>query len=109
MRLLLDTAVVIYAVEFPDQLSRRAAAVLRNLDNALELSAVSVTEIAIKADSGKLSFSPAILRKAMEDLGIKFCPTGPIMHLKCLGFPAITAIPLTVKSLRKLSAKTSLS
>jgi len=74
MRLLLDTAVVIYSVEFPDRLSRRAAAVLRNLDNALELSAVSITEIAIKADSGKLSFSPAILRKAMEDLGIRILP-----------------------------------
>jgi len=56
MRLLLDTAVVIYAVEFPEKLSRRALAALRNLDNAIELSAVSVTEIAIKAASGKLAF-----------------------------------------------------
>jgi len=62
MRLLLDTAVVIYAVEFPEKLSRRALAALRNLDNAIELSAVSVTEIAIKAASGKLAFSAVILR-----------------------------------------------
>ena len=74
MRLLLDTAVVIYAVEFPEKLSRRAATALRNLDNALELSAVSVTEIAIKAASGKLEFSAAILRKAMDDLGIRILP-----------------------------------
>ena len=74
MRLLLDTAVVIYAVEFPEKLSRRAATALRNLDNALELSAVSVTEIAIKTASGKLEFSAANLRKAMDDLGIRILP-----------------------------------
>jgi PIN domain nuclease of toxin-antitoxin system len=74
MRLLLDTAAVIYAVEFPEQLSKRAATALRNLDNALELSAVSVTEIAIKAASGKLAFSAVILRKAIDDLGIRILP-----------------------------------
>jgi len=74
MRLLLDTAVIIYAVEFPERLSRRATTALRNLDNALELSAVSVTEIAIKAASGKLAFSAVILRKAMDDLGVRILP-----------------------------------
>jgi PIN domain nuclease of toxin-antitoxin system len=74
MRLLLDTAVVIYAVEFPEKLSRRASAALRNPDHALELSAISVIEIAIKADSGKLEFSPAMLRKAIDDLGIRILP-----------------------------------
>jgi PIN domain nuclease of toxin-antitoxin system len=74
MRLLLDTAVFIYAVEFPERLSRRATTALRNLDNALELSAVSVTEIASKAASGKLAFSAVILRKAMDDLGVRILP-----------------------------------
>jgi PIN domain nuclease of toxin-antitoxin system len=74
MRLLLDTAVVIYAVECPDKLSRRATAALRNLDHALELSAVSVTEIAIKAASGKLEFPAAILRRAIDDLGVRILP-----------------------------------
>jgi PIN domain nuclease of toxin-antitoxin system len=74
MRLLLDTVAVIYAVEFPERLSRRAAAAVRNLNNALELSVVSVTEIAIKAASGKLAFSAVILRKAMDDLGIRILP-----------------------------------
>jgi PIN domain nuclease of toxin-antitoxin system len=74
MRLLLDTAVLVYAVEFPEKLSRRAATALRSLDNAIELSAVSVTEVAIKAASGKLAFSAVILRKAMDDLGIRILP-----------------------------------
>ena len=74
MRLLLDTAVLIYAVEFPERLSRRAATALRNLDNALELSAISVTEIAIKAASGKLAFSAVILRQTMDELGVRVLP-----------------------------------
>jgi PIN domain nuclease of toxin-antitoxin system len=74
MRLLLDTVAVIFAVEFPERLSRRAATAIRNLDNAIELSAVSVTEIAIKAASGKLAFSAVILRKALDDLGIRILP-----------------------------------
>lgn len=72
--MLLDTATVIYAVECPEGLSRRAAEALRNLDNSLELSAVSVAEIAIKAATGKLAFSAMILRNAMEDLGIRILP-----------------------------------
>src|ERR1700693_668939 len=98
MRLLLDTAVVIYAVEFPERLSRRAATALRNLDNAIELSAVSVTEIAIKAASGRLAFSAVILREAMDDLGIRILPA-VATHSACLGFLAIITIPLTAKSL----------
>jgi PIN domain nuclease of toxin-antitoxin system len=74
MRLLLDTAALIYAVEFPEKLSKRAANALRNLDNALELSVVSISEIAIKANSGKLAFSAVTLRKAVEELGIRILP-----------------------------------
>jgi PIN domain nuclease of toxin-antitoxin system len=74
MRLLLDTAVLIQAVEFPERLSKRAATAVQNLDNTLELSSISVTEIAIKAASGKLAFSAVILRRAMEELGIRILP-----------------------------------
>ena len=71
MRLLLDTAVLIYAVESPDRLSKRASSVLRNPGNILELSAISITEIAIKASLGKLQLTAAIARQAMQDLGIR--------------------------------------
>lgn len=87
MQLLLDTAVVIYAVEFPEKLSKRAATALRNLDNALELSAVSVTEIAIKAAAGKLEFSSATLRKAIEDLGIRVLPFTVDHAFRMFGLP----------------------
>lgn len=74
MRLLLDTAVVIYAVESPERLSRRAAAVLQSTDNVLELSAISLAEIAIKAALGKLKLSAATARQAVQDLDLRILP-----------------------------------
>jgi PIN domain nuclease of toxin-antitoxin system len=73
-RLLLDTAVLIYAVDSPEQLSRRAAAALQDETTSLELSAVSLTEIAIKHKVGKLTFPPEIVRKAIETLSIRVVP-----------------------------------
>jgi len=49
VRLLLDTVILIYAVESPERLSKRATAALANTENVLELSAISIFEIAIKA------------------------------------------------------------
>jgi PIN domain nuclease of toxin-antitoxin system len=74
VRLLLDTVVLIYAVEAPEQLSRRAAAALQNAENILELSAVSLSEIAIKASLGKLRISAATARQAVQDLDIRILP-----------------------------------
>ena len=74
MRLLLDTAVLIYAVESPERLSRHAASVLQNPENLLELSAVSLAEIAIKAGLGKLKVSAEIARQAVQDLNARILP-----------------------------------
>jgi len=74
VRLLLDTAVLIYAVESPERLSKRSTAALRNPGNILELSSVSLAEIAIKASIGKLAISEAIARQAIEDLDIRVLP-----------------------------------
>jgi PIN domain nuclease of toxin-antitoxin system len=74
LRLLLDTAVLIYAVESPERLSKRASAALRNPANVLELSSISLGEIAIKAALGKLRLSAAIARQAIQDLDIRILP-----------------------------------
>lgn len=74
MRLLLDTAVLIYAVESPERLSKRAAAALENPENVLELSSVSLAEIAIKSALGKLKLSAAMARQAVQDLDIRILP-----------------------------------
>jgi PIN domain nuclease of toxin-antitoxin system len=71
VRLLLDTAILIYAVEAPERLSRRATAALQDPGNVLELSAVSITEIAIKASLGKLKLTAAMARQAVQDLDIR--------------------------------------
>jgi PIN domain nuclease of toxin-antitoxin system len=74
VRLLLDTAVLIYAVESPERLSKRATSALKNPANVLELSAVSLAEIAIKAALGKLRLSAAIARQAVQDLDLRILP-----------------------------------
>lgn len=74
VRILLDTAVLIFAVEAPEKLSKRVAGSLQNPENVLELSAVSLAEIAIKTTLGKLGISAAIARQAIEDLDIRVLP-----------------------------------
>lgn len=71
MRLLVDTAVLIFAVEDPERLSKRAASALRNPGNILELSAISLVEIAIKTALGKLNLSADTSRQALEELDIR--------------------------------------
>lgn len=74
MRLLLDTAILIYAVEAPEGLSKRATAALENPENVLEFSAISITEIAIKAAFGKLRVTAAMVGQAVQDLDIRILP-----------------------------------
>jgi PIN domain nuclease of toxin-antitoxin system len=74
MRVLLDTAVFIYAVEAPHRLSKRAYAVLQDPENIRELSSVSLTEIAIKTSLGKLNISASDVRQALEDMDIRILP-----------------------------------
>jgi len=74
VRLLLDTAILIWAIEAPERLTRRAAAALENTDNTLDISAVSLTEIAIKVATGKLELSAASMRQAFDDLDIRVLP-----------------------------------
>jgi len=74
VRLLLDTAVLIYAVESPERLSKRAANSLINSENVLELSSISLVEIAIKTTIGKLKVSAEVAREALETLGVRVLP-----------------------------------
>ena len=74
MRLLLDTAVLVFAVASPERLSKRAVAALQDPGNVRELSTVSLTEIAVKTTLGKLDISAAIARQAILDLDIRILP-----------------------------------
>ena len=72
--MLLDTAVFVFAVEFPRRLSARALAVLKNPENIREMSSVSLTEIAIKKTLGKLNISAEDARQAIQDMDIRILP-----------------------------------
>lgn len=74
MRLLLDTVALIFAVESPERLTRRATGILQNTENILELSVITLSEIAVKAARGKLKFSAADTRRAVEDLDLRILP-----------------------------------
>jgi len=74
VRLLLDTAVFIFAAEAPERFSKRAASFLANPENTLELSAVSVAEIAIKSSRGKLAFSHESVRETVGDIQARLLP-----------------------------------
>jgi PIN domain nuclease of toxin-antitoxin system len=71
VRLLLDTATFIYAVEAPERLSRRAISALQNAENILELSVISITEIAIKSVLDRLKLSADTTRQSIQDLDIR--------------------------------------
>ena len=74
MRLLLDTVALILAVESPELLGKRATAALENPANILELSAISLSEIAIKSSRGKLKLTDRTTRRAVEELGVRILP-----------------------------------
>ena len=74
MRLLLDTVALILAVESPQELGKRASAAIENPANILELSAISLSEIAIKSSRGKLRLSDRTTRRAVEELGLRILP-----------------------------------
>jgi PIN domain nuclease of toxin-antitoxin system len=74
VRLLVDTATFIYAANSPGRLSKRASVLLRNPDNVLEISTISLAEIAIKNSVGKLIFSEPTVRHILVELDIRVLP-----------------------------------
>jgi PIN domain nuclease of toxin-antitoxin system len=74
VRLLLDTVVLIFAVESPERLTKRVTSLLQNTENILELSVISLSEIAIKAARGKIKLSVADMHRAVEDLDLRILP-----------------------------------
>lgn len=74
MRVLLDTAVLIWAASSPERITRRARSVMKSPTSVLEFSVVSLSEMAIKRSVGKLAFSGSDARHALDDLGVRVLP-----------------------------------
>ena len=74
MRALLDTAAFLFAVDSPERLGKRAAYALSDSANNLEISTISLTEIAIKSTRGRLRFSPEDVRRGIDQLNARLLP-----------------------------------
>ena len=74
MRFLIDTMVLIWAAQEPSRLSGRAARAIRKPDRILELSALSLSEIAIKNRSGKLNIPEPDIHVTLRDLEVRILP-----------------------------------
>jgi PIN domain nuclease of toxin-antitoxin system len=74
MRLLLDTVTFIWAVSSPERLSRAAVSILQTEAAIGEISAVSLTEIAIKHLNGKLKFKKEDVIVGVQDLQLRILP-----------------------------------
>jgi PIN domain nuclease of toxin-antitoxin system len=87
VRFLLDTVAFIYAIESPQKLTRRAAAALNKAENIVELSTISLSEIATKVSSGKLDLPLEIVRESIADLDLRLLPFSAEHSLRFFDVP----------------------
>lgn len=71
MKYLLDTHILLWAVEDNPKLSSKARAIIADDSNDLVFSVVSIWEVAIKLGTHKVdfNFNPATLRRVLLDAG----------------------------------------
>ncbi len=96
MRLLLDTHAFLWAIAEPDKLSRRARTAISDSRNDTVLSAVSLWEIALKIEAGKLRLpaSRSYFETHMEQLGVKeLLDVTPRHVYALLGLPPVHKDP----------------
>lgn len=74
MRFLIDTVVFIWALNSPELISKKAMAVLNDAKAVCEISAVSITEVAIKQSIGKLTFNSDDIVHGIEGLKLNILP-----------------------------------
>ena len=65
MKIIIDTHIFLWAVAEPEKLSARQTEMIERLSNTIYVSAVTITEIMIKASMGKLqiAFDPIAIAK----------------------------------------------
>lgn len=93
MRLLLDTVTFIWAVSSPERISRKAMAALANSSAIREVSSISLSEIAIKAARGKLTFSQDDVVRGLADLQVRVLPYTAEHALRLFAVPTHHADP----------------
>jgi PIN domain nuclease of toxin-antitoxin system len=87
VRLLMDTVALVYAIESPHRLSRRAKRVFAGGDYVREVSALSLSEIAIKTHRGQLEISDSQVNQALKDLDVDVLAYTRAHALRLFGLP----------------------
>jgi PIN domain nuclease of toxin-antitoxin system len=93
MRVLLDTVTFVYMLERPEKLSRRATSVIENPGNILDLSVLSVAEIALKGVTGKLNLGRNAVMEAADRLKLNVLPYLQEHALELFGLPLLHRDP----------------
>ena len=88
MRLILDTVAFIWAASEPERLSRAAMSALRRGTAVREVSVVSLTEIAVKHRTGKLTFGKADAMSSLGDLQLRVLPYAAEHAFRLFDLPA---------------------
>jgi PIN domain nuclease of toxin-antitoxin system len=82
-----DTQVVVHAYIGDAPLSRKLYALLSNPDVLPLISAISLMEIAMKHEAGKLKMGATETRQAIRDLRLQVIPFAPDHALRLYGLP----------------------
>jgi len=93
MRLLLDTVTFLWAATSPERISRRAMGAMRSVAAVREISAISLSEIAIKHVSGKLAFGREDVNAGIADLRVCVLPYTAEHALRMFDLPAYHTDP----------------
>lgn len=87
MRVLFDTVTFLWAADSPERLSRAGRSLLANDSVLIELSSVSIAEIAIKQSIGKLDFGRDECASALADLRLRALPYTDDHARRLFGLP----------------------
>jgi PIN domain nuclease of toxin-antitoxin system len=93
LRVLLDTVAFLWAVSSPERISAKAMRALRASKVLREISAVSLSEIAIKQARGKLSFGKEDVLMGIADLKVRVLPYTSDHACHLFGLPLHHADP----------------
>jgi PIN domain nuclease of toxin-antitoxin system len=90
MRLLLDTHTLLWAIGKSNELSEKVIHEIKNPNNEILVSAVSLWEIALKYSIGKLIMDSYEIKKIpeyCEEIGFELIPLEPVDALNSLYLP----------------------
>jgi PIN domain nuclease of toxin-antitoxin system len=87
MRVLLHTQVLVHAYIGDVPLSRKVYALLSSPGTLALISAISIMEIAMKHDAGRLKMGAAETRQAIRDLRLQVIPFEPEHALRLYSLP----------------------